>query len=63
MERVIAAAKAQNVPVGSGMPIDTEFALLQASRGVQWMQMGGDIGYMMGAVDDAVGAVRSRLPQ
>ena len=61
MERVIAAAQAQNLPVGSGMPIDPEFAVLQASRGVQWLQMGGDIGYMMSAVDDAIASVRQRL--
>ena len=61
MERVIAAAQAQNLPVGSGMPIDPEFVVLQASRGVQWLQMGGDIGYMMSAVDDAIASVRQRL--
>jgi len=43
------------------MPIDPEFAVLQASRGVQWLQMGGDIGYMMSAVDDAIASVRQRL--
>ncbi len=61
MERVIAAARTHGLPVGSGMPVDPEFARLQASRGVQWLQMGGDISFMMAAVDDAVAKVRSRL--
>ena len=30
---------------------------------VQWLQMGGDIGYMMRAVDDAIASVRSGLPR
>ena len=61
MERVIAAAQARNVAVGSGMPADPEFAVLQASRGVQWMQMGGDISYMMSATQDTMVSVRQRL--
>jgi len=61
MERVIAAAQAHNMPVGSGMPIDLEFAVLQASRGVQWLQIGGDISYMMNATQDTMTSVRQRL--
>ena len=61
MERVIAAARARSLPVGSGMPADPEFAVLQASRGVQWLQMGGDIGYMMSATQDTMTTVRQRL--
>ena len=62
MEHVIAAARARGLPVGSGMPVDPEFALLQASRGVQWLQMGGDLSYMINAAEEGVAAVRARLP-
>lgn len=61
MERVIAAAKAQGVPVGCGMPVDAEYAVLQARRGVQWLQIGGDINYMMNAVDDTMKAIRGKV--
>lgn len=61
MERVISAARARSMPVGSGMPADPEFAVLQAARGVQWMQIGGDISYMMAATQDTMTTVRQRL--
>lgn len=61
IERVIAAARARGVSVGSGMPADADYALLQARRGVQWLQIGGDAGYMIQAVDRTVGTVRERL--
>lgn len=62
MERVIAAAQARRLPVGSGMPADPAYALKQARRGVQWLQLGADVLYMMKAVDDTVRAVRAGLP-
>lgn len=61
MERAIAAARKRGLPVGSGMPVDPDYALLQARRGVQWLQIGGDITHLMRAVDDTMAAVRSRL--
>jgi 2-keto-3-deoxy-L-rhamnonate aldolase RhmA len=61
MERVIAAAQARSLPVGSGMPVDADYAALQARRGVQWLQIGGDIPHLMKAVDDTMQAVRQRL--
>lgn len=61
MEHVIAAATAQNLPVGSGMPADADFASLQVSRGVQWLQMGGDIDHLVRAVEGTVSTVRSRI--
>jgi 2-keto-3-deoxy-L-rhamnonate aldolase RhmA len=61
MERVLAAAAAVNLPVGSGMPADPDFAPLQAPRGVRWLQMGGDLDQMVRAVNDTVGTVRARL--
>ena len=61
MERVIAAASARGLPVGSGMPVDLEYAAVQARRGVQWLQIGGDIPHLMLAVADTVKTVRQRL--
>ncbi|MBI2501664.1 MAG: hypothetical protein HYW07_00320 [Candidatus Latescibacteria bacterium] len=47
LEKVIASARAAGLSVGSGMPADPEFAVLQVRRGVQWLQLGGDCGYLV----------------
>lgn len=62
MERVIEAARSRGVSVGSGMPVDADYAVLQVQRGVQWLQIGGDVGYMMQGVERMMGTVRERLP-
>ena len=61
MEHVISVARAAGLPVGSGMPVDADYAVVQAQRGVQWLQIGGDIIYMMNAVDDTMKAIRGKL--
>ena len=60
-ERIIASAKAAGMPVGSGLPVDPAFARLQADRGVQWLQIGGDCGYMVRFAEDMAASVRSQL--
>ena len=60
-ERAIAAARSAGIFVGSGLPADVDFACLQAERGIQWLQIGGDCGYMVNYADDMVANVRSRL--
>jgi 2-keto-3-deoxy-L-rhamnonate aldolase RhmA len=61
LERVIASAKAAGLSVGSGMPADPEFAALQVRRGVQWLQMGGDCGYLVAFAEQLSGQLRQRL--
>jgi len=58
LEKVIASAKAAGLSVGSGMPADAEFAALQVRRGVQWLQLGGDCGYLVAWADQMVGKLR-----
>ena len=60
-ERAIAEARSAGIFVGSGMPVDPDYACLQAERGVQWLQIGGDCGYMVKYADEMVTSVRSRL--
>ena len=60
-ERIIASAKSAGLPVGSGMPVDPAFARLQAERGVQWLQIGGDCRYMVQFAEDMAASVRSLL--
>lgn len=61
MERVIASARRAGVFVGSGMGVDPAFACAQARRGVQWLQVGGDCGYLVRAADQMTAAVRDGL--
>ena len=61
LEKVIASARAAGLSVGSGMPADPEFALLQVKRGVQWLQLGGDCGYLVAFADQLTSQVRQRL--
>ena len=61
MEEVIAKAKSAGVFVGSGLGADPDFAYLQAERGAQWLQMGGDCHYLISFMDQITATVRSRL--
>ena len=61
MEEVIAKARAAGLSVGSGLGVDAEYAYLQAKRGVQWLQVGGDCGYLVHCIDHITSSVRSRL--
>ena len=61
MEEAIAKAKAAGIFVGSGLGADPEFAGVLVEMGVQWLQMGGDIGYLIRSMDEITSTVRSRL--
>ncbi len=61
LEKAIAAAKKASLAVGSGMPADPEFALVQIRRGVQWLQLGGDCGYLVKFAEQAQAQIRSRI--
>ena len=58
MQRIIDAAKTAGVFVGCGLGTDTEFASVQVGRGVQWLQMGGDLFYIVKTVDEITAAVK-----
>ena len=60
-KRVIAAARSAGIFVGSGMPVDPDYACAQAERGVQWLQIGGDCGYLVQFAENMATSVRSRL--
>ena len=60
METVITAATAAGVFVGSGMPIDAEFAANQVRRGVDWLQMGNDFELLIRAMEDITTEVRAK---
>ena len=61
MERIVAAARRAGLVVGSGMPVDAEFAGIQAKRGVQLLQVGGDCVYLIRCADQLMGDIRDQL--
>lgn len=61
LEKVIASARAAGLSVGSGMPADPDFAALQVRRGVQWLQLGGDCGYLVAHAEQLSSQLRQRL--
>ncbi|MFN8488009.1 MAG: aldolase/citrate lyase family protein [Caldilineaceae bacterium] len=61
IETVIAKTRAAGLFVGSGMGADAAYAAKMAKRGVQWLQVGGDCGYMIMAMDQITGSIRQQL--
>lgn len=51
IERVIAAARAAGIYIGSGMGVDPVYAATMARRGCQWLQVGDDCGYLVQTAD------------
>ena len=61
IDHVIARARAAGVFVGSGMGADAAYAVRMAKRGVQWVQIGGDYGYLVAHMDQLTQAVKAGL--
>jgi 2-keto-3-deoxy-L-rhamnonate aldolase RhmA len=61
IEMVIARTHAAGLFMGSGMGADPNYAALMARRGVQWLQIGGDYGYMLAYLEQTTASVRSML--
>jgi 2-dehydro-3-deoxyglucarate aldolase/4-hydroxy-2-oxoheptanedioate aldolase len=57
--RVIDAARKAGIFVGSGMGVSADYALTMAARGCQWLQVGGDHGYLVWAADQLMAAIRA----
>jgi 2-keto-3-deoxy-L-rhamnonate aldolase RhmA len=58
LETIIAKTRAAGLFVGSGMGPDANYAAKMVKRGVQWLQVGDDCGYMIMAMDQIVSSVR-----
>ncbi len=59
IDSIITRTRAAGLFVGAGMAPDARFALGMAKRGVQWLQVGDDTGYMILAMDLITAAVRA----
>ena len=61
IQTVITKTRASGRSVGAGMGTDVAYAAKMAQSGVQWLQVGGDYGYMVEGMDRIAGGIRSRL--
>jgi 2-keto-3-deoxy-L-rhamnonate aldolase RhmA len=58
--RIVGAARQAGLPVGIGMGPDGDYALRVAQLGVQWIQCGGDVSFMLRAADSLYQTIRRR---
>lgn len=61
IETIITKTRAAGLFIGAGMGTDPEFACAMAERGVQWLQVGADFGYMIACMDQIVGRIRNHM--
>jgi 2-keto-3-deoxy-L-rhamnonate aldolase RhmA len=60
---ICSRARAAGLSVGIGMGPDVEYATRVIKLGVQWIQCGGDCGYMIRAADAVYENIRGRLKE
>lgn len=63
IEMVIEKARGAGLFVGTGMGPDANYAVRMARRGIQWIQVGGDYGYLIKYTDRMMADIRSQLDQ
>ena len=61
MDIIIHKARSAGLFVGAGMGPDPIFAVKMIRRGVQWIQIGDDCGYMILAMNKIVSSIQSQL--
>jgi 2-keto-3-deoxy-L-rhamnonate aldolase RhmA len=59
--RIVRTARQAGLYVGIGMGQNVDYATYAAELGVQWIQCGGDVSYMIGYADQLFGQIRARL--
>lgn len=59
IERIIAAARKAGIFVGAGMGVQADYAVAMGARGCQWVQVGGDHGYLVWAADRLLREIRA----
>ena len=59
--QIASAARSAGISVGAGMGALPEYARAMVQLGVQWLQFGGDAGFLASAADQAMADVRSLL--
>jgi 2-keto-3-deoxy-L-rhamnonate aldolase RhmA len=57
VDRIVASARSAGIFVGAGMGVSADYAVSMARRGCQWLQVGGDYGYLVWAADTLKAAI------
>ena len=58
IQRVVDVTRTAGKPVGSGMGDDPNLALDYANRGVNWIQVGNDVDYLIRRMDQVYSAIK-----
>jgi 2-dehydro-3-deoxyglucarate aldolase/4-hydroxy-2-oxoheptanedioate aldolase len=61
MQTIIDKTRAAGLIIGAGMGISLDFACVMIERGIQWLQLGGDVEYLVESMDRVTASVRDRL--
>jgi 2-keto-3-deoxy-L-rhamnonate aldolase RhmA len=61
IDRIIAKTRDAGIFIGAGMGNDAGYAQRMAQRGIQWLQVGSDFGYLVECMDQITSSVRCRL--
>ena len=61
IKRIVAAARRSGLSVGAGMGVLPAYAAALRRLGVQWLQVGGDSGYLAWAADRIAAEVRAAV--
>ena len=61
IETILAKAGARGLPVGMGMGPEPEFAVRAAALGVRWIQVGGDLSFMVQFAREMFAGIRKRI--
>ena len=61
LQTIISKARGAGLFVGAGLGPDPDYACMMAERGVQWMHVDADYGYLINYVDQTFSSIRTRL--
>lgn len=61
IETIIQKTRKAGLFIGAGMGPDADYAYVMAKRGIQWLQVGGDFGYLVKTAEELSFNIRKRL--
>ena len=63
IEQIVTKTRQAGVYIGIGLGADEAHAIQAAEMGIQWIQCGGDFGYMVSFVDELFPTIRKRAAE
>lgn len=61
IKTIVGKTRKAGLFIGAGMGPSAEYACTMADRGIQWLQVGGDYGYMIACMDQITARLRQHL--